>query len=400
MNTEIWEPTNGRKLHLLEQHSFSDEAAQLLTATNHIAYEDNIEAVWQAVENGGYGLIPFENSSDGIVQSHFERLLHGTMHIVAEVNLHVRMDIGGLFGAQLQNAATVYSHSKGLGQCKARLSELGIKNRITSDSTAKAARTVRALNDPKIICLSSRKAIEAAGLEVLESDVALNKNGANITQFYVVENNGSVHAADVQKPYHAAVIQPSSNHPGIQNRILNIIQTGRVNLTSIQTQTTASGEYQFFMEMESTDLNAFNLMQQILQHCNSTKAVTWLGSWEHKIMSGSAIVDINLTDILEENGRKIDATKQLHGVEIILNDFPGALCEVTGIIRSADINLVQNDSRTIGHKQYIFKIGIDTSATKTVLIPVVMEQLKQSRAVKAMRITGSFDSIDDLHNSF
>jgi prephenate dehydratase len=276
----------GVTLAALEQYSFSDEAAHAVQAHapgSRIVYGKTIADVWQLMrDQDAYALIPFENSSGGVVWPHLDRLCAETMlNIRGEVHLKVRMCAGGVPGASLEEANVACSHPKGLEQTTKFREVLPNLVQVKEfPSTVDGVRYVREMHSARNIALASRLAIEELGLQVFAEDIANDKGDANITQFFVVHRNGERPLPHPEAVHHAALITPD-NQRGILNRITSIIDNGRVDLTSMHSRPIGNKQYNFFVEMtREGDPEEFALMaKQLAYHAKSVK---WLGSWNDR----------------------------------------------------------------------------------------------------------------------
>ncbi len=270
----------------LERLSFSDEAARSILAQaphREILYGKTINDVWRMMQQeDAYALLPFENSSGGVVWPHLDLLRSEQLaSIVGEVQLKVRLCAGGLDPDALEQARIACSHAKGLEQStnfQARLPHLeGTKGFPT---TVDAVRYVKEQNDPRNIALASRLAIEELGLLLLQEDVANDKDGENITQFFLVHRNGAEPLPNPEAQYHAAFLIPE-NQRGILNRITSIIDNARVDLTSLHSRPIGNKQYGFYVEMTREGKpEEFELMARQLAH--HAKIVRWLGSWNDR----------------------------------------------------------------------------------------------------------------------
>lgn len=271
-------------LSALEQHSFSDEAAKLIHAQYPhltIEYASNIGDVWkQVIENGSYGMMPFENSSGGVVLPHLDQLIGEStpLQIVASVSLQIRMCVGGNQGATLENAENVFSHSKGLDQCSRFLSNIQAKPQACS-STVQGVQLAKENTNPSI-ALASRSALEAYGLQILQDDVANLKGSQNVTKFFVIHRNGEVQLPTPESQYHAAMITPH-NARGVLADILNEIREREVDLLSLHSRSIGPDAYTFYIEMQrqGSDKKMQNLANTLGKSA-FVQSIKWLGSWD------------------------------------------------------------------------------------------------------------------------
>jgi prephenate dehydratase len=288
--------TDDKKLCALEQYSFSDEAAQLLRAENpqlQMQYAKNIAGVWEAVtKQNAFGMIPFENSSGGVVWPHLERLMNEDqpLQIAAAVRLKVCMCAGGRFGTMVENVQHVFSHPKALEQSTKFIGQLPANTQRTEcASTVEGTTRVASMEEIGNIALASRSAIIAAGLDVIAEDIADLPGSQNVTKFFVVHKNGEQKLPDISRDYHAAIITPN-DEIGVLAKMLNQVASCNLNLVSIHSRSVGDHEYAFFMEMDKRGSNGeMSVFHQWLQESKAIKSVKWLGSWDENLRNSLEI---------------------------------------------------------------------------------------------------------------
>jgi prephenate dehydratase len=280
----------GSTIAALEETSFSDEAARIVQTSapdSTIVYSNGIAGVWEQMrKNNAYALIPFENSSDGVVWPHLDQLCREEMiNIVGEVHLKVRMCAGGLLQAgesieeALVRAQVACSHPKALGQTNVFRDAHAIPGVKEMSSTVAGARYVQEEGDVRNIAIASKLALQKYHLDILAEDIANLKGDANVTRFFAVHRNGEKRLPNPEAKYHAVLITPE-NKRGILSRITSIIDNARVDLSSLQSRSIGNKQYNFFLEMtREGDPAEFRIMaEQLAYH---VKLVKWLGSWDH-----------------------------------------------------------------------------------------------------------------------
>jgi len=102
----------------------------------------SIHSVFKTLESGRakFGVVPIENSRDGIVGETLDLLAKSSVKIVAELYMPIHMSFATQ-ATKLENITKIYSKDKGFGQCREFLSQHGLINieQIPVESTAKAA---------------------------------------------------------------------------------------------------------------------------------------------------------------------------------------------------------------------------------------------------------------------
>ncbi len=145
--------------------------------------------VFQAVEarRVDYGMVPVENSIEGVVNPTLDTLRGSSVKIVAEFELPVHLM---LFGeGPVESVRCVYSHPQPFGQCREFL-QAKLRN-ATLIEVASTARAVElAAREGDAAAIAGRIAGEAAGLPLLAENI--EDNPRNTTRFLVIgrQENG------------------------------------------------------------------------------------------------------------------------------------------------------------------------------------------------------------------
>ena len=110
-----------------------------------------ISDVFQEVESGGchYGVVPVENSSEGVVSHTLDMFLNSPLKICGEVTLRIHHNLLGL-NPDLGSLKIVYSHQQSLAQCRGWLDRhLPLVERVPVGSNAEAAKRAVDLRIPR-----------------------------------------------------------------------------------------------------------------------------------------------------------------------------------------------------------------------------------------------------------
>jgi prephenate dehydratase len=142
----------------------------------------DFRAVVRAVESGDAerGMLPLRNSRAGEVEEVSALLAPGSLDLIGENSLPVRMHLMGLPGAKVEQLTIVTSHPVALRQCAASLARLA----VATHPAANTASAARDLTDPRVGVLASEAAARAYGLDLLLPDMQDDPN--NSTTFAVV----------------------------------------------------------------------------------------------------------------------------------------------------------------------------------------------------------------------
>lgn len=209
-----------------------------------IAPQDNIAQIFREVESGQceYGVVPIENSTDGVVAHTLDLFVESPLKIAGEVELAVHHH---LLSKTADRAAlrSVRAHPQAIAQCRQWLDrELPQMDRISDPSNAAAARY--AADHPEVAAIAPRAAAEQYGLEVLAANIEDNPN--NRTRFLVISSHDQAPSGADKTSVLAAV----RNQPGALLNLLRPLSEAGIDLTRIESRPTqaANWEYLFFLD--------------------------------------------------------------------------------------------------------------------------------------------------------
>ena len=215
----------------------------------------SIPAVFAEVEAGAadFGVVPIENSSEGVVTYTLDSFVDSPLIIQAEIAVRVEQCLLARAGVEERAIERVYSHPQGLAQCRGWLTHnLARAQLVETLSTSEAAR--RAAEDPAGAAISSELAARLNGLAVLRQ--AVQDAGENITRFLVIGRGGTGASAPVPgddpKKMKTTVLLVLGDRPGDLFEALRPTSDARINLTRIESRPSRKGpwEYVFFLDLE------------------------------------------------------------------------------------------------------------------------------------------------------
>jgi chorismate mutase/prephenate dehydratase len=208
-----------------------------------------IGAVFDEVQRGNaeLGVVPIENSSQGVVSHTLDSFLGSDLRIVAEVLVPVTHALLARPGVGDSDIERVYSHPQALSQCAEWLrTNLPQATLLSSPSTAQAARSCQ--NDPHGAAIASTQAGRLHGLQVLRA--AVQDRDDNVTRFLVIGSAArSPTPSDQDK---TSVMLALPDRAGALYEVLQPLSEAGVNLTKIESRPapSKSWEYVFFLDMD------------------------------------------------------------------------------------------------------------------------------------------------------
>jgi len=205
-----------------------------------------IDGVFEQVQGGDadFGVVPIENSTQGIVSHTLDLFLLSDLKICGEIELRVHQNLITL-AKSLKQIERVYSHEQSLSQCKNWLrTHLPGIELVAVGSNSEAARRVR--NAPEAAAIAGRSAAEVYGLPVLFADIEDHPD--NTTRFLVIGREVFAPSGHDK----TTLLLSGREGPGLLYRLLEPFQAHGVNMTRIESRPSRQGKwaYVFFVDVE------------------------------------------------------------------------------------------------------------------------------------------------------
>jgi chorismate mutase / prephenate dehydratase len=218
-----------------------------------------------------YGVVPVENSTEGVVTHTLDMFVDSDLQIVAQIVMPIQQCLIG--NAKRKNINKLYSHPQALAQCRAWLqNNLPGVEIIESSSTTRAAEL--ASQDPNSAAVASALAAERYGLRILEADI--QDNSENITRFLVLGRQCSPSTGNDR----TSLMFSIADQVGALHRALAAFRRSKINMTKIESRPNKrkAWEYFFFVDCDGhiTDRKLARAIEHLSQHSKFLKV---LGSY-------------------------------------------------------------------------------------------------------------------------
>lgn len=206
----------------------------------------DIGSIFQEVESGAvrYGVVPVENSTEGMIHHTLDMFLNSPLRICGEVELRIHHYLlGG--GSAIEAVERVYAHPQALAQCRGWLdTHLPRAQRVGLNSNAEGARKAEA--DAGAAAIAGSAAAEIYGLKVLASNI--EDEQGNTTRFLVI---GHQDVAPSGKDKTSLLVSVQ-NQPGALYRLLEPLGRNNISMTRIESRPSrrAAWDYVFFVDFE------------------------------------------------------------------------------------------------------------------------------------------------------
>jgi chorismate mutase/prephenate dehydratase len=206
----------------------------------------SIADVFEEVGQGRavFGVVPIENSTEGVVAHTLDMLVESDAKICAELFLAIHHCLLSRTG-QADEIQRIMSHPQALAQCRRWISRNLPAAKIEEvASTAQAA--LLAAADKTIGAISGTVAREVYDLQLVAANI--EDHSQNITRFLVIGTKHSRPSGDDK----TSVVFSVKDEPGILHRMLEPFAKSRINLTKIESRPIKDKpwEYMFFIDFK------------------------------------------------------------------------------------------------------------------------------------------------------
>ncbi len=249
-------------------------ALQQFGLSAELVPQKSIPAVFEDVEKGRarYGVVPVENSTEGMVSHTLDMFMESDLKIIAEVLLEVSHDLLSRTG-RMSDIKKVYSHPQAIAQCRKWLEE-NLPNVPVVDvaSTALAAQIVS--EDYTAAAIAGESAASLYELKVVKKRIEDQVN--NFTRFLVIGKQ----IAEKSGNDKTSLMFSVKDDPGILYRMLEPFASRGINLSKIESRPLKkkAWEYIFFLDLSGhlSDPGVAEAIDELRDCCQFVKI---LGSY-------------------------------------------------------------------------------------------------------------------------
>jgi len=250
--------------------TFSEQAALNFfgASIEHVSCS-SIDEVFRATAGGSanYGVVPVENSTEGVVSRSLDLFLNSPLHIIGETSLLVRHNLLRLSDS-LEGIEVVYAHPQALAQCQNWLTaHLPNAERRTASSNAEGARL--ATTNPAWAGIASDRAGTQFGLHTAAH--AIQDDAFNRTRFVVVCLPQTLPSPPPSGKDCISLIVSVPNRPGAVHDILAPLKTHGVSMTRFESRPARSGqwEYYFYIDLQghTSEPHVVAALKELQQLC-------------------------------------------------------------------------------------------------------------------------------------
>lgn len=234
---------------------------------------NSITDVFGKVEKGNvdYGVVPIENSIEGVVTHTLDMFVDSDLKICAQIILEISHNLLG--NCSKSKIRCVYSNPQVFAQCRSWLERNLINaERIEVSSTARAAQIVKKTKNNA--CIASLLAAKIYSLNVITRNIEDSPH--NITRFMVI----SKHEFNPTGSDHTSILFSIKDRIGGLHDMLTPFKKHRINLTKIESRPSKkkAWDYYFFVNLMGHYKDA-KIKEALKELENKCKFLKILGSY-------------------------------------------------------------------------------------------------------------------------
>lgn len=209
----------------------------------------SISEVFREVESGhaDYGVVPVENSTEGVINHTLDQLVESPLKICGEVALRIHHHLMGINDQQnLADIKSIYAHAQTLAQCRQWLNlHLAHVELVEVSSNAEAALLVKDRGEGHL-AIAGEMAAEIYGLTIIERNVEDCPD--NTTRFLILGTE-SIPASGDDK---TVLLISAKNRPGALFHLLEPLARENISMSRIESRPARHGvwEYHFFVDLD------------------------------------------------------------------------------------------------------------------------------------------------------
>ncbi len=205
----------------------------------------NIDDIFTEVEQQHcqFGVVPVENSTEGVIAYTLDRFISSTLQICGEVEIRVHQNLMGHV-ENFNDITEVFSHQQSLAQCRQWLdAHLPHAVRTSVSSNAEAARLASESKDK--MAIAGEVAADLYKLNILEKNIEDESN--NTTRFIIIGQQQPV-STGLDK---TSLLISTDNKAGSLHRILQSFAEYGIGLSHIESRPSKQGlwDYVFFIDI-------------------------------------------------------------------------------------------------------------------------------------------------------
>ncbi len=239
-----------------------------------------IDEVFREVAAGSaaYGVVPVENSTEGVVNHTLDNFLESSVRICGEVELRIHHHLLVGENTRPDSISRIYSHAQSLAQCRKWLDAHYPKvDRVALSSNSEAAKRVK--GEWHSAAIAGDMAAQLYGLTKQAENIEDLPD--NTTRFLVI----GTHEVPPSGEDKTSLLVSVRNKPGALHELLEPFQAANIDLTRLETRPSRAGpwSYVFFIDFNGHVANP--AVAQVIEALSARVAdIKILGSYPNAVL--------------------------------------------------------------------------------------------------------------------
>ena len=206
-----------------------------------------IDEVFREVASGAahFGVVPVENSTEGVVTHTLDNFMGSNVQICGEVVLRIHHHLLVADTTRVQSISRIYSHAQSLAQCRKWLdAKYPMAERVAVSSNSEAAKRIK--GEWNSAAIAGEMAAKIYGLTSLAENIEDRPD--NSTRFLIIGTQ-PVGPSGHDK---TSILASTRNEPGALHELLAPFHKHNVDLTRVETRPSQTGawNYVFFIDFK------------------------------------------------------------------------------------------------------------------------------------------------------
>ncbi len=231
----------------------------------------SIPDIFREVSNGkaDIGVVPIENSYNGIVPQTLDEFVDSHLKIVGELYLRVHHSLLST-EKSLDKIKRLYSHPQAIAQCKMWI-ENNLKEVEIIETLSTALASQMAKNDKSSACIGNEILSKKYGLNILETNIEDDPH--NLTRFWIIGDHQTSSTGNDK----TTILCYIKDKPGALFDMIKPFKDLNVNMTKIESRPSKikPWDYMFFIDFEGhvNDENIKLLLSEVEKHTSFLKVI-------------------------------------------------------------------------------------------------------------------------------
>ena len=257
--------------YLGPEATFTHQAAiERFGASLRYSPQKTINEVFSEVSRSraDYGVVPVENSTEGVVTHTLDMFVDSELKIVAQIVMPIQHCLLAL--CRKDQIKRIYTHPQTLAQCRGWLQK-NLPNAEIIETSSNARSAEMAMAEKNAGALAGALAAKRYDLPILEADI--QDSSVNATRFLVLGRACPPATGNDR----TSILFSIADKVGALYRALSAFRRYRINMTKIESRPSKrkAWEYFFFVDVDGhvSDRKVARAMEHLAEECNFVKVL-------------------------------------------------------------------------------------------------------------------------------